>query len=266
MNEEMFQKLLDTQSNAFRSAVEILFSSLQDRVQKLEQANTELKVKLEYAESDIKELKKEKKEDKEQIEELKNQLRDMIEDKVDVLVKRVDQQEDYSRRNNVRIDGLKEEVWEKEEVTQDKVVRLLQDKLEMREPKLEVVHRVGQPNFPGGGSPNRPRTIIARFTSIRDRDAALRNAYKLRNTDVYINEDLCAASVQLRKEKLPEMKRARAAGRIAYFRHTRLVTHDRTMVAGSEGAVGGNQEEVTTLSNNSASQNKYTLRKSNKSK
>ena len=43
-----------------------------------------------------------------------------------------------------------------------------------------------------------------------------------------MNEDLCPASMQKKKEQLPIMKKAREEGKIAFFRHTRLVIKERT--------------------------------------
>ena len=44
-----------------------------------------------------------------------------------------------------------------------------------------------------------------------------------------MNEDLYFASAQERKAQLPELRRARAEGKIAYFVHTRLVIREKRM-------------------------------------
>ena len=144
---------------------------------------------------------------------------------------RTDYQEDYSWRHNLRIDGIDEDPWEKWEVTEEKVKRLLRDKLEMDGIRFERVHRVGAPRsaaHSSSPSPQLPRSIVARFVSFKDRENTLVNAKKLKNTNIYINEDLCDASLQLRKDQLLQLREARAAGKVAYFRHTKLVTHERT--------------------------------------
>lgn len=49
----------------------------------------------------------------------------------------------------------------------------------------------------------------------------------MKHTNIYINEDLCESSVNARKVQLPDLKRARAEGKIAYFNHTKLVILER---------------------------------------
>lgn len=135
------------------------------------------------------------------------------------LEKRANYMEDSSRRNNLRIDGIPEVQSETWEQTALKVTTLLQDKLEMPNVELERAHRVGMRD----AQERRPRTIVARFSRFSDRDKAIRNARKLKGTKIYLNEDLCAASVTERQEQLPALKQARAQGHIAYFNYTTLV-------------------------------------------
>lgn len=106
-------------------------------------------------------------------------------------------------------------------------MRLLRDKMSLNGIQLERAHRVGPPNHRSFGGPARPRTIVARFTRYTDRETTLRNSAKLKNTDIFVNEDLCEASILVRKSKLPELKKARLDGKIAFFNHTRLVIRDR---------------------------------------
>ena len=75
---------------------------------------------------------------------------------------------------------------------------------------------------------NHNRPIIARFTRNVDREDVLRNVTKLRGTRIFINEDLCPASNNIRKSQLPQLKQARSEGKVAFFRHTRLIIKERT--------------------------------------
>ena len=99
---------------------------------------------------------------------------------------------------------------------------LLQSKLQLPAMTIERAHRVGQQQT------HAPRTIVARFAHFSDREAAMRNARKLKGTRIFINEDLCPASQEMVKSQLPQLKQARADGKIAFFRHTRLIIKDRT--------------------------------------
>ncbi|KAK8371732.1 hypothetical protein O3P69_018982 [Scylla paramamosain] len=62
--------------------------------------------------------------------------------KLDMLESRIDYKEDYSRRNNLRFDGLDESPNEKWEETQVKIQHLFRDKLEIGTIQLERAHRM----------------------------------------------------------------------------------------------------------------------------
>lgn len=98
---------------------------------------------------------------------------------------------------------------------------LLANKMQLTDLALERAHTVGQ------ASNQRPRPVLARFLRYSDRETVMRNATKLRGTKIFINDDLCQASQEKRKEELPLLKQARSDGKIAYFRHTKLIIRDR---------------------------------------
>lgn len=83
--------------------------------------------------------------------------------------------------------------------------------------KLEHAHRMG-PTIP-----TKHRTIVARFERFGDLESVILNARKLKGTGIYINEDLCPASLELRKQQLPLVKKAREEGKIAFFKYTKLI-------------------------------------------
>ena len=95
--------------------------------------------------------------------------------------------------------------------------------------QLERAHHVGPiPSLRDEEAPKH-RSIVARFCWFSDLQQALRNSPKLRKTNIFLNEDLYFASAQERKAQLPELRRARAEGKIAYFVHTRLVIREKRM-------------------------------------
>lgn len=51
----------------------------------------------------------------------------------------------------------------------------------------------------------------------------MKNVSKLRGTRNYISEDLSPASQSIRKAQLPLLKQAISEGKVAYFRHTKLI-------------------------------------------
>ena len=212
---------------------------------------------LQFTQQEVDALKKDNAAMKKELTNLKQEMtkRPDIEDKVNKIKDRIDYQEDYSRRNNIHFDCMDEKQNESWEETQETVQRLLRDKLCIGSVQLERAHRVGPRNM------NRPRTIVARFHKFEDRQQALRNSSKLKNSRIYINEDLCEASLQLRKAQLPDLKRARADGKIAYFSHTKLIVRDRredrsdssetveqsTLSLGPDDAVVASERQATPL-------------------
>ena len=81
---------------------------------------------------------------------------------------------------------------------------------------------------PGGPRTlSRPRPVVVWFEKLSDREAEIRNARKLKGTGIFVNEDLCPASMEKKREQFPLMKKEREEGKIAFFRHTRLVIKAR---------------------------------------
>ena len=98
--------------------------------------------------------------------------------KLDADVKRVDDTADYvenqSRRNNLRVDGVKEkpgETWENTEAALRQVVQELKLPSEQVDAlKIERAHRTG------ATTAQRDRTIVAKFSSFKERDAIISGA------------------------------------------------------------------------------------------
>ena len=217
MELEAFKLLLEAQERTLRSAMDIVVKQMQERIQLVEGTVTDLIKSLEFSQAELKDLKDEAK----KLRTSSNEQQTIIErlqSKVQALEQRVNYQEDYNRRNNLRITGLQEqprgETWEQ---TAANVSKLLQDKLQLPSVNLERAHRVGH-----GASPH-PRPVIVRFEKFSEREATMRNAKKLKGTGIFVNEDLCPASMEIKKNQLPLMKQARNDGKIAFFRHTRLI-------------------------------------------
>lgn len=114
-----------------------------------------------------------------------------------------------------------------------KVCHLIENKLELPNVQLERAHRVGQ------HYPNRLRPIIARFTRFSDREAVKRNVSKPRGSRIYVNEDLCPASQEIKRAQLPQLKQAKSEGKIGYFRRTKLIIKDKTTNAITNAGMGG---------------------------
>ena len=71
------------------------------------------------------------------------------------------------------------------------------------------------------------KDIVARFDKFGEREAVIRNARKLKGTGIFINEDLCLVSQEIKNSQLPLLKKGRQEGKIAYFKYTKLIIRNR---------------------------------------
>ena len=235
----MLKTILNSQDQAYRGMIDIIMKQFNEKIEKLQTTVSDLTRSLEFSQMEVDELKHRVKDlelNKKTHEDTTKVLHEdlkMKEEKICTLEKRTNYMEDYSRRSNLQIAGMEErqggETWEQTAVA---VSGLLENKLGLPNIDLERAHRVGQRLL------HRPRPVIVRFKNYCDREAVLRNVAKLRGTKIFINEDLCPASQALKNEQLPLLKQARAEGKIAYFRHTKLVIRERPNAVGGPGDVG----------------------------
>ena len=222
MDSSTIKMLLESQERAYKSALDMVVKQMNDQINKLENKVSDLTTSLEFTQREVDDLKssaresaKEKKEDKTTIENLVL--------KVNNLNDKLVYQEDYSRRKNLRISGLEEQRNETWEQTTAAVTSLLEKKLQLPGVVLERAHRVGPHREDA-----KPRTIVARFTRYGDRDAAIRRGNCLKGTNIFLNEDMSTASLAIKKAQMPLLKQARAEGKLAFFRHTKLIIREKT--------------------------------------
>ena len=209
--------ILKTQRDAYNDAISHLMGNFEKRFEKLHSEFSALKEKFSEQTTINENQSKEIADLKSTIARFNQHFEESVTSS-EVTSERLNYLEDQSRRNNLRFEGIPEDTNETWEHTAKKIQSLVQDKLGIRSSvPIDRSHRVGKP-----GS-SRPRTIVARFANFPDRANILKNSKKLKGTNIFINEDLCEASRQKRREQLPLLRRAREEGKIAYFVHTKLV-------------------------------------------
>ena len=116
-----------------------------------------------------------------------------LEEKVAALQSVCEEQEQYSRRNFLRFQGIKEIP---DKCTDDTIIRLASEKMnvELRPCDIDRSHRLA----PRSGTANgRPHSIIVKFASYNARQAVFSKRTKLKGTNVYVHEDLTAYRQQL---------------------------------------------------------------------
>lgn len=104
----------------------------------------------------------------------------------------LDELQQYTRRNSLRIFGLKEE---KNENVDQAVVNILNDKLgvAISIDNIDRCHRLGA--FRPGSQ--KPRAIIIKFTSYRYRAKVFHEKKKLKGSGITIREDLTRARMEI---------------------------------------------------------------------
>ena len=118
-------------------------------------------------------------------------------------------QEDRSRRNNVRFDGIPETENETWEETETKLRKFLYDELDITEELyIERAHRVArnQSSKEASNDLAKPRTIIAKLLDYKEKEEIMKRAFKLKDTGFYIREDYSKETISIRKKLWEEVK------------------------------------------------------------
>ena len=128
--------------------------------------------------------------------------------------------EDRSRRNKLRIYGITEtndESWEKCEEQADQV---FSQKLGLKNIRIERAHRVKRKK---GDKSKKPRPFVCNLLSLKDKKLILKNARKLKGTNIFIDEDYSFETMEYRKQLWDEVKYLRSQGSIAYLNYRSIV-------------------------------------------
>ena len=120
MNQESLELLLRQKLSTIKEFVSSMFDSMKKEIKELKDGNNELKRNLSFTQTELEEVRKVVREQGGKL----NQVTNMYD-----LSERLRKQEDYSRRQNVVIEGLTESEDEREEKLQVSVQALLKDKM-----------------------------------------------------------------------------------------------------------------------------------------
>lgn len=214
---------LRQQREDFSSMLTALMNSFNERYDKLLSTVSDIKSSLQYSQKDIESLKKSveaqdvaQKSFADEVMIIKEDLKE-IHNNIDYL-------ENQSRRNNLVFGGIEERGKESWAESEEKVLNILKDKMDIQNVIIERAHRVGKPK------PQKSRPIVAKFLNYKDREAVLYNARNLRGTSLYVREDLSDRVLEKRRAQIHLLKEARVKGKIAFFNYDRLVIKDRQIV------------------------------------
>lgn len=211
MDKKTLEIMLDKQLESMKSFMSVLVESVRSEIKDLRNENVELRRSLEFTQKELDDLKGKTNKELKILETVKDENHG----------ERLRALEDYSRRINLRIDGIPEQRNETDEQVYVKVQKILKDKLDVNS-DFSVVHRLGKI-----ASQDRPRTVIVKFNSIQDRNKCIRLKHLLKETNIFLNEDFSKATLEIRKGKMSELREKRSQGYIAYFSGTRIITKTR---------------------------------------
>lgn len=217
-----FIDMMDRQEKNFKTFLQLFMDSTNKRMDELAKDVSNLRNSLEFTQAEFDNHKRIINDLAVKIKDARNDINVVCESAISMATKN-DYLECQSKRNNIIINGIPETKRETWDDTEAKVRKLLAEKLEMDEKKIEVerAHRTGPPAPPEG----RHRPIVVKFLKWKDKAAVMARARKLKGTDIYLNEDYSEAVKQKRKELIPLMKKERENGNIAYIRFDKLIVH-----------------------------------------
>lgn len=223
---EMFQeqqkhisKIIESNNKMLTKNVERLtekVDELVDRCNTLQKGYDDMQLSLEACQ-DIYEKKIQQIEKKvAEHENAKNEELASIKNKLRVM-------EDRSRRNNLRVDGVKENDSEKWNETEAKVQKIFED-IGVDNVKIERAHRVG--GSTSRSNDRKPRTIVMKLLDFKDKERIMENSNRLKGTNIFINEDFSAETVKIRKDLIEKMRDQRAKGKYATLSYDKLIVRE----------------------------------------
>ncbi|KAI8490236.1 hypothetical protein Bbelb_319740 [Branchiostoma belcheri] len=217
-----YKDLIDQQEKSFRSFVQIIADSTNQRMDNLVREVQDIKNSLQFSQGELSEVKKASERHTEKLKELESNIATFSKD-VSELVEKNDYLENQSRRNNLTFDGIKDERGETWEQSEHKVKEVLRRKLHLNADDIEIerAYRNGKSQLA-----DRPRPIVVKFLRYKDKQEILRNAKMLKGTSIFINEDYSERVRKKRKDLLPALRAARERGQSAYIRFDKLVINE----------------------------------------
>ena len=162
---------------------------------------------------------------KNNIKKVKSDMKEITEDLLDSdkVSSKLIELEDRSRRNNLRIDGIAEDQNESWHECEEKVLEVIKGKLEIQDPiEIDRCHRMGKHKR------NRPRTIIFKLNKFKDKQKILQNARNLKDTGIFIYEDFCDDTMELRKSLWEQVLEHHRQNKIAYLNYKIIVVRYRS--------------------------------------
>ncbi|XP_037498616.1 uncharacterized protein LOC119372211 [Rhipicephalus sanguineus] len=195
-DKEILQQLLSGQKNMTDMMNSVL--SKQEKIEKEVASLTERMSSVEMQTKPLIELKTD-------VNDLKQRATQLEKD-LEFAVKKIDELENRSRRNNLIVFGLREEANETTaDLTEIIKTDLFEGKLGVNVSGIERCHRLGKKN-------GKERPVIIKILDYRDKVAILQRCSKLKGTELSISEDFSARVRDIRKKLWQSSSRERTNG------------------------------------------------------
>ncbi|XP_065684383.1 uncharacterized protein LOC124816551 [Hydra vulgaris] len=191
----------------YKKDIALLIKQQKENMLKLFSANAKItsdrqqkaETNINYSMEKIKRLEKDVLDIKESLNFHEELIKKKVKNNIESIEKK-EQIEDRSRRNNLRIDSIKEnenKTWSESEI---KVIKLFEESLGVENVRIKRAHRSGRRDA------KTPRTIIIKLLDYKDKVEILKNSSKLKRKNIYINEDFCFETNLIRKDLREKMK------------------------------------------------------------
>lgn len=147
-----------------------------------------------------------------------------LKNKLSIHENKIEQLEREIRKKNIVVKGIPDEEEENEEKGREKINAVITKMGVEVDEKVEVdeIRRIGKYNS------NKTRPILVKFTKESTKMKIIRNARKLKGTDIWIDEDYPKNIQEERRELIQKMKEARNKGDTAILRYNKLIINNET--------------------------------------
>ena len=217
MHEESILKFIKMNFELVTTRIDMLAKDVQDMKTSLNFTGKDNHEKITKLQEQLKEVKTEVKTSVANLAEM--HVRNTTDLQLDK--EKINDLENWSRRNNIRVDGIQENKDKTWEETERKLKIIIKEELKIQKDiVIERAHRTGE------FKENRHRTIIAKVLNYKDKNLMLEQAknMKLLKKHIYINEDFSAITMKQRKEMAETVKQMRENGDFAVIRYNKLIT------------------------------------------
>ena len=159
----------------------------------------------------------------------------MLEGRYQLLSQRLSKLENYTRRDNLVFEGVKElEDENSPEKTEEAVRKVIKEKMKI-EDEIDIAraHRLGEKKTSQQGSPNhgqsdsKPRPLIVKFEKSKDRQKVWKHKRELKDTNISVGENFSRDVEEIRKMYYPIVKKARG---IEQYKNSVYIRFDKLVV------------------------------------